>query len=87
MTLTEICTYSVSCFPIVTRKLNRIDEFQYPKEILKLDVLRYNAKEIDKLKLLKSYYNCTNMQTEIGNFKSAKKTLKHLKMFNLNSMH
>ena len=66
---------------------NRIDEFQYPKEILKLDVLRYNAKEINKLSLLISYYNCIKMQIEIGNFKSGKKTLKHLKMFCFNSMN
>ena len=72
---------------LASRELNRIDEFQYPKEILKLDVLRYNAKEIDEFKLLRSYYNCISMQTEIGNFKGAKKTLKHLKMFSLNSMH
>ena len=72
---------------LASRKLNRIDEFQYPKEILKLDVLWYNAKEIDEFKLLRSYYNCISMQTEIGNFKGAKKTLKHLKMFSLNSMH
>ena len=70
-----------------SRKLNRIDEFQYPKEILKLDVLRYNAKEIEKNKLLQSYNNCIKMQTERGNFKGAKKTLKHLKLFSLNSMH
>ena len=70
-----------------SRKLNRIEEYQYPKEILKLDVERYNAKEMDKLELLSSYWNCINMQIEIGNFKSAKKTLKHLKLFSLNSMH
>ena len=70
-----------------SRKLNRIDEFQYPKEILKIDVVRYNSKEIDKLELLSSYWNCISMQIEIGNFKSAKKTLKHLKLFSLNSMH
>merc|ERR1712008_445176 len=70
-----------------SRKLNRIEEYQYPKEILKLDVERYNAKEMDKLELLSSYWNCINMQIEIGNFKSAKKTMKHLKLFSLNSMH
>ena len=70
-----------------SRKLNRIDEFQYPKEILKLNVVRYNAKEIDKLELLISYLNCIKMQIEIGNFNSVKKTLKHLKMFSLDSMN
>jgi hypothetical protein len=40
-----------------SRKLNRIDEFQYPKEILKLDVLPYSAKEIDKRELLEFYQN------------------------------
>ena len=70
-----------------SRKLNRIDEFQYTKEILKLNVLRYNAKEIDKEELLISYWNYIQMQIEIGNFNSVKKTLKHLKMFSLNSMN
>ena len=72
---------------LASRELNRIDEFQYPKEILKLNVVRYNAKEIDILELLISYWNCIRMQIEIGNFKSAKKTMKHLKLFSLNSMH
>ena len=70
-----------------SRKLNRIDEFQYPKEILKLDVLRYNAKEVGESELLHSYDNCIKMQTEIGNLKGAKKTLKGLKLFSLNSMN
>ena len=61
-----------------SRKLNRIDEFQYPREILKLSVSMYNAKEIDKNELLKGYLNLIDMQTEIGNFKAAQKTLKHL---------
>ena len=47
----------------------------------------YNAKEIDKRELLRSYLNFINMQAEIGNFKGAKKTLKDLKIFDLNSMN
>ena len=70
-----------------SRKLNRIDEFQYPREILKLSVSMYNAKEIDKRELLRSYLNFINMQAEIGNFKGAKKTLKYSKIFGLNSMN
>ena len=70
-----------------SRKLNMIGEFQYSKEILKLDVLRYNAKEIDDSELLGSYWNFIRMQIEIGDFKSAKKTLKHLKLFSLNSIN
>ena len=68
-----------------SRRLNKIDEFQYPREILKLSVEMYNGKEIGKRELLKSYMNLIDMQTEIGNFKAAKKTLKHLKLFSLNS--
>jgi len=70
-----------------SKKLNRIHEFKYPKEILKLNVERYNAKEIDNLQLLKTYDNCIKMQTKIGDFRSAKKTLKHLKLFSLNSVN
>ena len=70
-----------------SRRLNKIDEFQYPREILKLSVLQYNAKEIDETDLLISYLNLINMQTEFGNFKGAKKTLKHSKIFGLNSMN
>jgi hypothetical protein len=70
-----------------SRKLNRIDEFQFPREILKLSVSMYNAKEIDKSELLRGYLNLIDMQTEIGNFKDAKKTLKQLKIFSLNSLN
>ena len=70
-----------------SRKLNRIDQFQYPKEALKINVLRYNAKEISETQLLYSYLDLINMQTEIfGDFKSANKTMKHLKLFSLNSL-
>ena len=68
-----------------SRKLDIIDEFQYPREILKLSVSMYNAKEMDKSELLESYMSLIEMQTEIGEFKDAKKTLKHLKLFSLNS--
>jgi len=71
-----------------SRKLNRMqDELQYLKEILKLTVVQYNAKEIEKRDLLRSYLNFIEMQTKMGDFKSAKKTLKHLRMFSLNSMN
>ena len=52
---------------------------------MKLSVSMYNAKEMDKSELLESYMNLIEMQTEIGEFKDAKKTLKHLKLFSLNS--
>jgi len=79
--------YLLSMMQKASMKLNRIDEFRYPKEILKLNVERYNAKEIDKLELLESYDKCIKMQTKIGDFRSAKKTLKHLKLFSLNSLN
>ena len=34
-----------------------------------------------------NYWNFIRIQIEIGDFKSAKKTLKHLKLFSLNSMN
>ena len=50
-------------------------------------MLQYNAKEIDETDLLISYLNLINMQTEFGNFKGAKKTLKQLKILSLNSQN
>ena len=89
MTPEDRCSrnYLLSLMQKASMKLNRIDEFRYPKEILKLNVERYNAKEIDKLELLESYDKCIEMQTKIGDFRSAKKTLKHLKLFSLNSVN
>ena len=89
MTPEDRCSrnYLLSLMQKASMKLNRIDEFRYPKEILKLNVERYNAKEIDNLELLQSYNNCIKMQTKIGDFRSAKKTLKHLKLFSLNSVN
>ena len=40
-----------------SRKLNSIDQFQYPRKFLKLIVEMYNDKEIGKSELLKSYIN------------------------------
>ena len=70
-----------------SRKLNRPDEFQYPKKILDLDVFRYDAREIDKSTLLQSYSNFIRMQNEFGNFQGALKTLEDLKLFSLDSMN
>ena len=68
-------------------KLNKLqDDFKYSKEILKLNVVRYNAQEIEKSELLYSYWLFTKVQMEIDDFKSAKKTIKHIKLFSLNSM-
>ena len=79
--------YTLFMMKNASRKLNRVDQFQYPKEALKINVLRYNAKEISETQLLYSYLDLINMQTEkFGDFKSAKKTMKHLKLFSLNSM-
>ena len=68
-------------------KLNKLlDDFKYAKEILKLNVVRYNAHEIEKGELLYSYWLYIKVQMEIDDFKSAKKTVKHIKLFSLNSM-
>jgi hypothetical protein len=62
------------------------DTVKYAKEILKLDVIQFNANEIEKCDLLQSYHYLIFLQIEIGDFKSAKKIIdKSLTIFNLNS--
>ena len=63
------------------------DAVEYAKEILKLDVMRCNRKEIEKFYLLQSYHNLIELQIAIGDFKSAQKVInKRLSFFNLNSI-
>ena len=63
------------------------DAMKYAKELLKIQVALYNAKEIEKYELLLGYYDLIDLQIQLGHSKNAKKILaKHLKLFNLNSM-
>ena len=63
------------------------DAMKYAKEIVKLDAIRCNKKEIEKFYLLQSYHNLIELQIANGDFKSAQKTInKHLSFFNLNSI-
>ena len=65
------------------RKLNRKEE--YLKELLKVEVLRYNKGDFKQMKLLEVYYKLICSQVENKNFSNAKKTIKNLKLFNLHS--
>ena len=61
---------------------------KYAREKLKVNVALYNANNVEKFDLLKSYYDLIDLQIQIGDSKSAKKIFeKHLKLFNLNSMN
>ena len=63
------------------------DAMKYAKELLKIQVALYNAKEIEKYELLLGYYDLIDLQIQLGHSKSAKKIMdKHLKLFNLNSL-
>ena len=63
-----------------------LDASGYAKEILKINIGRYNAKEIATHDILISYSNLTELQIRAGNIKAAKKTIKNLKIFHLDSM-
>ena len=63
-----------------------LDASGYAKEILKINVGRYNAKEITTHDILISYFNLTDNQIRAGNIKAARKTIKNLKILNLDSM-
>ena len=63
------------------------DAMEHAKEILKLDVIRCNKKEIENFYLLQSYHNLIELQIVNCDFKSAQKTInKHLSFVNLNSI-
>ena len=58
---------------------------KYLKELLKVEVLRYNKGDFKQVKLLEVYYKLICSQVENKNFGNAKKTIKNLKLFNLHS--
>ena len=62
------------------------DASKYAKEILKINIVRCNEKEIPKHGLLFSYSNLIELQLKAENVIGAKKTIKRLKIFNLNSI-
>jgi hypothetical protein len=68
------------------RKLHWKEELEkYLKELLKVEVLRYNKGEFMHWDLLEVYYKLICSQVENKNFGNAKKTIKNLKLFNLHS--
>ena len=62
------------------------DASKYAKETLKMNIVRHNEKKTPKSSLLISYSNLIDLQIKDGNIKGAKKTIKHLTIFNLNSI-
>ena len=62
------------------------DSSTYAREILKINVVRYNEKEISIHDLLLTYSDLLDHQIKEKNMIGAKKTIKHLKIFNLKSM-
>ena len=63
------------------------DAEKYSRELLKLQVGLYNLDQIDKNSLLASYLSLIDAQIKNKKFKNAQKTLKMIKIFNLNSMN
>ena len=74
---------------VASCELNMKQEaMKYTKELLKILVGQYNAKEIEKYELLLAYHDLIDLQIQLGDSKSAKKIIdKRLTLFNLNSMH
>ena len=62
------------------------DASKYAKETLKMNIVRCNEKKTPRKSLLISYSNLIDLQIKDGNIKGAKKTIKHLTIFNLNSI-
>ena len=68
------------------RELHRKEELEkYLRELLKVEVLRYNKGDFKQVELLEVYYKLICSQVENKNFGNAKKTIKNLKLFNLHS--
>ena len=61
------------------------DASKFAKEILKINIVKYNKKEIATYALLESYSNLIDLQIKDENIIGARKTMKHLKILNLNS--
>ena len=81
--------YVLTFMKFASDKLNMKQEaMKYTKELLKILVAQYNAKEIEKYQLLLVYHDLIDLQIQLGDSKSAKKVIdKRLTLFNLNSMH
>ena len=62
------------------------DASKYAKEMLKLNIVRCNEKIIPRTSLLISYVTLIDQQMKEGNIRGAKKTIKNLKIFDLNSI-
>ena len=62
------------------------DASKYAKEMLKLNIIRCNEKIIPRSSLLVSYVTLIDQQMKEGNIRGAKKTIKNLKVFKLNSI-
>ena len=79
----------IALMKIASCELNMKQEaMKYTKELLKILVAQYNAKEIEKYQLLLVYHDLIDLQIQLGDSKSAKKVIdKRLTLFNLNSMH
>ena len=58
---------------------------KYRKENLKMKILRYNNGEINQFQVLQAYHGLIASQYINDCFSCAKKTMKNLKLFNLNS--
>jgi hypothetical protein len=61
------------------------ERIKYRKENLKIKILRCNNGEIDQFQVLQAYYDLIASQFKNNHFSCAKKTMKNLKLFNLNS--
>ena len=63
------------------------DSEKYKREMLKIQVVLYNQGKTDRKDLLYTYWCLVQAQIDNTNYKMAHKTYKHIKLFNLNSMH
>ena len=61
------------------------DCLKYRKEILKINILRFNKGEINQREVLVKYHDVITRLHYTNSFSCIEKTMKHLKLFNLNS--
>ena len=79
----------VDLYDVMRVSASRLERFseasKYAKEMLKIHVTKYNEKQITKHELLITYFNRIDLQIREGDINGARKTFRHLKIFNLNT--
>ena len=71
----------------ICNKFQKFEDLEkYERELLKAKIDQYNKGKVDLKELLTRYLTYVTSQVQNGNFKTAYKTFKNIKLFHLNSM-